>query len=172
MAVKGTASLSEPVLQTASISIPGLCAPIIRDRPSIPVATSSVCTLEHLFPNNLAAVVCMLCFTLADACRCLLSLLLATQNCCCHRSAGVPYNQIELTPMIGGNDVVTETFTLADASTISSFALNKSLAGIHFWSFDRDDDCPPGYASPTCNTYGLAGTLGFTNRFLQSLPGW
>lgn len=74
--------------------------------------------------------------------------------------------------MIGGNDIQTETFTLADAATISSFAVNKGLAGIHHWSFDRDTDCPPGSASPTCNSYGQGGTLGFTNKFLQSLPGW
>ncbi|KVE32574.1 chitinase [Burkholderia sp. TSV86] len=86
-----------------------------------------------------------------------------------HNYYGTPYSQIELTPMIGGNDTQDETFTLADVNTISSFAQQNSLAGIHFWSFDRDNDCPPGYASPTCNSYGQAGTLGFTKRFLSAL---
>jgi len=27
----------------------------------------------------------------------------------------------------------------------------------------------PGFASPTCNSYGQAGTLGFTTRFLSAL---
>jgi len=86
-----------------------------------------------------------------------------------HSGFGVPYNQIELTPDIGGNDTQGETFTLADAGTISAYALQKGLAGIHFWSFDRDNDCAPGSSSPTCNAYGQAGRLGFTTSFLSDL---
>ena len=40
---------------------------------------------------------------------------------------------------------------------------------LHHWSFDRDRDCAPGFASPICNTYGVAGTLGFTAEFLSRL---
>ncbi|AKJ30181.1 glycosyl hydrolase [Caldimonas brevitalea] len=86
-----------------------------------------------------------------------------------HEHHGVPFNQIELTPMIGGNDVVTETFTLNDVNTVSSFARQNGLAGVHFWSVDRDVDCPPGPASPTCNSFGQAGAFGFTNRFLSTV---
>lgn len=86
-----------------------------------------------------------------------------------HNYWGVPYNQIELTPMIGGNDTQGETFTLADVATVSSFAQQNGLAGVHFWSFDRDNDCTQSWASPTCNSYGQAGTLGFTNRFISAL---
>ena len=86
-----------------------------------------------------------------------------------HSYYGVPYSQIELTPMIGGNDTQGETFTLADVATVTSFAQQNGLAGVHFWSFDRDDDCTQSYSSPTCNSYGQAGTLGFTNRFLSAL---
>ena len=74
--------------------------------------------------------------------------------------------------MIGGTDVVTEVFTLDDAVRVANFAADKGLGGIHFWSFDRDRDCPPGSAVATCNSYGQAGTLGFTNKFLENLPGW
>jgi chitinase len=81
-----------------------------------------------------------------------------------HNHWGVPYSQIEITPMIGGNDTIDETFTLADVDTVSNFVLANKLSGVHFWSLDRDNDCPPGWASPTCNTYGQAGTWGFTNR--------
>jgi chitinase len=81
---------------------------------------------------------------------------------------GVPFSKIMLTPMIGGNDT-PQTFTLADVGTVSSYALSKGLAGVHFWSFDRDRDCAPGSASATCNTYGVAGTLGFTNEFITRL---
>jgi hypothetical protein len=88
-----------------------------------------------------------------------------------HNYYGVPYGQIELTPMVGGNDTQDETFSLADVATMSSYAAQNGLAGVHFWSLDRDHDhdCAPGYASPTCNSYGAAGTLGFTNSFISNL---
>jgi len=84
-----------------------------------------------------------------------------------HDKWGVPYAQIELTAMIGGNDQAGETFTLQDADTVAAFALKQGLAGVHFWSFDRDTDCAPAAASATCNTYGQAGTLGFAREFVK-----
>jgi hypothetical protein len=86
-----------------------------------------------------------------------------------HNYWGVPYNQIELTPMIGGNDTQGETFTLADVDAVSSWVLANKLSGVHFWSLDRDTDCAPGSASATCNSYGQAGNFGFTNRFISDL---
>ncbi|NIE83541.1 MULTISPECIES: glycosyl hydrolase [unclassified Burkholderia] len=90
-----------------------------------------------------------------------------------HNHWKVPYNQIEVTPMIGGNDSIDETFTLADAVAVSNYALSKQIAGIHFWAFSRDRDCKPATSdnnsSDTCNNYGKAGTLGYTNQFISSL---
>ena len=86
-----------------------------------------------------------------------------------HNYWGVPYNQIEVTPMIGGNDATDEVFTIANVDTLSSWAKANGIAGIHFWSLDRDVDCAPGSASATCNSYGQAGTWGFTNRFAADL---
>jgi chitinase len=86
-----------------------------------------------------------------------------------HTQFGVPYANIEITPMIGGNDTRGETFTIRDAAIVSSFVTEKGLAGVHFWSFDRDRNCPPGPAKATCNSYGKAGTLGFTNAFIADL---
>jgi len=86
-----------------------------------------------------------------------------------HNFHGIPYNQIELTPMIGGNDTQDETFDLGDITEVANYARTKGLRGVHFWSWDRDRDCAPGFASPTCNSYGQAGTLGFTTRFLSAL---
>jgi hypothetical protein len=83
-----------------------------------------------------------------------------------HDHWGIPFSAIELTPMIGGNDVSSEQFTLSDADTITQFAASHGLAGIHYWSYDRDVDCPPGSASATCNSLGNAGTHGFLKRFL------
>jgi len=86
-----------------------------------------------------------------------------------HNYWGVPYNRIELTPMIGGNDAQDEVFSLADADKMTAWAKQNGLAGIHYWSLDRDTDCAPGYASPTCNSYGQAGNWGFANRFVSDL---
>ena len=86
-----------------------------------------------------------------------------------HNYYGVPYSAIEITPMIGGNDATDETFSIADASTLSSWVKANGGAGIHFWSLDRDHDCAPGFASATCNSYGTAGNWGFTNAFISDL---
>jgi chitinase len=81
----------------------------------------------------------------------------------------IPFSQIELTVMIGGNDVESNVFTIDDVATVSNFATQSSLAGVHFWSFDRDQDCAAGAASASCNSYGLAGSLGFTTEFASYL---
>jgi hypothetical protein len=71
--------------------------------------------------------------------------------------------------MIGGNDTIDETFSLADVDKMTAWAKQNGLAGIHYWSLDRDTDCAPGYASPTCNTYGQAENWGFANRFISAI---
>ena len=81
---------------------------------------------------------------------------------------GVPLSNIELTPMIGGNDVVDEHFTLQDTDEMTAFAIANGLAGVHYWSYDRDIDCPKGPASPTCNSLGGIGPHGFLKRFLAN----
>ena len=88
-----------------------------------------------------------------------------------HDRWGVPYANIELTPMIGGNDVMGEKFTLADVDVIAAFARSHHLAGIHYWSYDRDTDCAEGATSPTCNSMGMdyAGPAGYLARFLDGL---
>ncbi|HEY4241479.1 MAG TPA: hypothetical protein VGM88_16775 [Kofleriaceae bacterium] len=86
-----------------------------------------------------------------------------------HDHQGVPYSGIELTPMIGGNDTPGETFTLDDASAVGAFVQANSLAGLHFWSYDRDTDCAPGSSSPTCNSLGTAGNYGFLHAFAAAL---
>ena len=86
-----------------------------------------------------------------------------------HTYWGVPYSNIEITPMIGGNDATDETFSLADVTTLSNWVKANGASGIHFWSLDRDKDCAPGYASATCNSYGSAGNWGFTNAFISAL---
>jgi hypothetical protein len=42
------------------------------------------------------------------------------------------------TPMIGRNDVSSETFTLTDARTLIAFARDKKLGLVSFWAINRD----------------------------------
>ena len=104
------------------------------------------------------------CVVAGGACDMGQSALQAAYNL--HDHWGVPWASIELTPMIGGNDVAGEQFRLADADTVAAFAIDHALAGVHYWSYDRDVDCPPGSASPTCNSLGGAGVHGFLARFI------
>ncbi|KAE9104302.1 hypothetical protein PF010_g13434 [Phytophthora fragariae] len=88
-----------------------------------------------------------------------------------HDYYSIPYSKIEVTPMIGGNCFPVAPqheyiFTLNDVATVSNFAKANGLAGVHFWSLERDNDCPPGAAYWLCNTYGVAGLFGFTKKFL------
>jgi hypothetical protein len=65
------------------------------------------------------------------------------------------WHKIAVTPMIGVNDVNTETFTTADATQLVTFAQSKHLAWLSFWSAARDTQCPggaQGFASPTCSS--------------------
>jgi hypothetical protein len=104
------------------------------------------------------------CVVAGGACEMGQSALQAAYNL--HDHWAVPWTSIEITPMIGGNDVASEQFTLADADAVAAFAIGNQLAGVHFWSYDRDVDCPPGSASPTCNSLGGAGVHGFLARFI------
>jgi chitinase len=69
----------------------------------------------------------------------------------------IPFSQIALTPMIGVNDVVSNVFTLDDARVVAEAVKSMKLAGLHFWSLDRDTPCgaPTTGASPTCSTLDI-----------------
>jgi len=77
---------------------------------------------------------------------------------------GVPFGRIELTPMIGINDVTANVFTLDDAATLARFVRAERLAGVHFWSLDRDGSCVNDAAVVSSTCSGLRGLspLAFT----------
>lgn len=79
----------------------------------------------------------------------------------------LPLSQIELTAMIGVNDVVSNVFTLADARLLAAAAKKMRLAGLHYWSLDRDQPCsvPTPAASATCS--GLPLAAGAYNRAMR-----
>ncbi len=66
----------------------------------------------------------------------------------------VPLSQIALTPMIGVNDVVENVYTLEDARLTAAAVHRLGLAGLHFWSLDRDKPCsqPVAGADGNCST--------------------
>ncbi|XLZ72663.1 glycosyl hydrolase [Massilia sp. SR12] len=80
------------------------------------------------------------------------SALQAAQNV--HRKYGVPFAQIALTPMIGVNDVVENVYTLDDARATVAAVRKMGMAGLHFWSLDRDKPCskPTMGADPACSS--------------------
>ena len=71
-----------------------------------------------------------------------------------HAKYRLPYAQIELTAMIGVNDVVSNVFTPDDARIVNAAVKQMQLAGLHYWSLDRDGPCkePVKGASPVCST--------------------
>ncbi len=64
----------------------------------------------------------------------------------------IPLSKIELTPMIGVNDTVTNIVSLTNASNIATWTKANGLAGLHYWSFDRDASCVNAYATTTCSS--------------------
>jgi GH18 family chitinase len=62
-------------------------------------------------------------------------------------------------------------FTLANVDTVVNYAKANGLAGLHFWSLDRDTPCPSATstASATCNSVSGSTALDYTNRYLNDL---
>jgi hypothetical protein len=107
------------------------------------------------------------CVVVSGSCEMGQSSIQAVQNL--EHTYGIPASKIAVTPMIGLNDNTSETFTAADVDTLTSYAISNGLAGLHFWSFDRDTPCSDDYASPTCNSISSTTPLEYTNRFLSDL---
>ena len=107
------------------------------------------------------------CVVVNGACEMGQSSIQAVKNL--EHTYGIPAGKIAVTPMIGLNDNTAETFTTADVDTLTSYATANGLAGLHFWSLDRDTPCSDTYASPTCNSISSTTPLQYTNRFLSDL---
>jgi hypothetical protein len=107
------------------------------------------------------------CVVSSGSCEMAQSAIQAVQNL--EHTYGIPASKIAVTPMIGMNDATTETFTTADVNTLTSYAAGNGLAGLHFWSLDRDTPCSDTYASPTCNSVSSTTPLQYTKAFLSDL---
>ncbi|MEU0029804.1 cellulose binding domain-containing protein [Streptomyces sp. NPDC006335] len=65
-------------------------------------------------------------------------------------SDSAAWKAVAVTPMIGVNDVASETFTVEDAAQLVSFAKAKGLGWLSMWSATRDKQCPGG-AKPSAD---------------------
>jgi len=60
--------------------------------------------------------------------------------------------RLGITPMLGVNDVAGETFTLADAASLTTFAQqNTNIALLAYWSIGRDNGSCSAQLSPLCS---------------------
>jgi chitinase len=107
------------------------------------------------------------CVVVSGSCEMAQSAIQAVENL--EHTYGIPASKIAVTPMIGMNDTSSETFTIADVDTLTAYAVGNGLAGLHFWSLDRDTPCADTYASPTCNSVSGTTPLEYTDRFLSDL---
>jgi hypothetical protein len=107
------------------------------------------------------------CVVVSGSCEMAQSAIQAVENL--EHTYGIPASKIAVTPMIGMNDTSSETFTTADVDTLTAYAVDNGLAGLHFWSLDRDTPCADTYASPTCNSISSTTPLEYTDRFLSDL---
>jgi hypothetical protein len=107
------------------------------------------------------------CVLVSGSCEMAQSAIQAVENL--EHTYAVPASKIAVTPMIGLNDTTSETFTPADVDTLTTYAAANGLAGLHFWSLDRDTPCADTWASPTCNSISSTTPLEYTGRFLSDL---
>jgi hypothetical protein len=81
-------------------------------------------------------------------------------------SSSSAYAMLGNTPMIGQNDTSGEIFTLADASTVESYAAQQGIAMLSFWAEGRDNDGCPGTTTAESTCSGISQNNGaFTQAF-------
>jgi chitinase len=119
----------------------------------------------NLMTMDFGSASASVCVVVSGACEMAQSAIQAVKNL--EHTYGIAASKIAVTPMIGLNDNTAETFTIADVDTLTSYVKSNGLAGLHFWSLDRDTPCSDDYASPTCNSISSTTPLEYTKRFLS-----
>ncbi|MET7452501.1 cellulose binding domain-containing protein [Streptomyces sp. NPDC005574] len=82
-------------------------------------------------------------------------------------SDSAAWRAVAVTPMIGVNDVATETFKVDDAAQLVTFAKSKGIGWLSMWSATRDKQCPGGAknsADATCSSV-VQDTNAFSKAF-------
>ncbi len=81
------------------------------------------------------------------------------------------WHTIAVTPMIGLNDVTTETFYLQDAQELLDFAQEKGLTRLSMWSLNRDRyQSGVTYVSPTSSSI-MQDPFAFAQVFIDFMDG-
>ncbi len=79
------------------------------------------------------------------------------------------WNHLGVTVMIGRNDSVGESFTIADAQALDQFAQKNHLGRLSYWSLNRDTPCGTSYAEIGVLSNSCSGvdqtTLQFSRTF-------
>ena len=86
-------------------------------------------------------------------------------------SSSAAYAMLGVTPMIGQNDSAGEIFTLADASTVESYAASNNLAWTSFWSEGRDNGGCSGSTSASSSCSGITQNTGQFTQIFQAFSG-
>ncbi|MBV9383048.1 MAG: hypothetical protein JOY82_27485 [Streptosporangiaceae bacterium] len=87
-------------------------------------------------------------------------------------STSAAYAMLGNTPMIGQNDTPGEIFTLADASSVESYAAQQGIALLSFWSEGRDNGGCPGTTTAESTCSGISqGNGAFTQAFQSFTSG-
>jgi chitinase len=86
-------------------------------------------------------------------------------------SDAAAWRGMALTPMIGVNDVDGETFTLADAAQVRSFAEEKEIAWVSMWSTFRDQQCEKGTATQDDASTDCSGVTQSPGAFAEVFSG-
>ncbi|MFC8228210.1 chitinase [Streptomyces sp. NPDC057287] len=66
-------------------------------------------------------------------------------------SRDAAWKALHITVMIGVNDVARETFTLADAASLRSFATRRGVGALSLWASFRDQECGAGEDTATAS---------------------
>jgi hypothetical protein len=130
--------------------------------------------LEHFFINlmvmNYGQAGSGNCVVRSEQCDMAASAIRAVNNL--NRKYDIPLSRIEITPMIGVNDVASNIFTVEDAQKLVKFVKDHGLGGLHFWSLNRDMPCTKATAGVSATCHNLLNTpkLAFTETFAKLVP--
>ncbi|NMO34313.1 hydrolase [Streptomyces sp. GMY01] len=86
-------------------------------------------------------------------------------------SDAAAWRGMALTSMIGVNDIAGETFTLADAARVRSFAEEKEIAWVSMWSAFRDKQCAQGGSAGGDAATDCSGVAQEAGAFGRALAG-
>jgi hypothetical protein len=89
------------------------------------------------------------CVTTDHGCDMARSAVQAAENL--HSGFGVAYDHIALTAMLGRNDTAGSVTSLEDIRAIARYARDRDLAGLYYWSLDRDNPCADIAARNDCS---------------------